>query len=67
MSRLIVGSEATAPNTSGWARTTAASAKQSPPSAIATARSSTVLPGSCTDRAGRHGRQNAATEPPPAR
>jgi len=46
MSRLIVGSEATVPNSSDWARTTAASAKQSPPNAIATARSSTVLPGS---------------------
>jgi len=54
ISRLIVGSEATAPNNSGWARSTATSAKQSPPSAIVTARSSTVLPGSCTDRAGRH-------------
>src|SRR6476660_8170282 len=55
MSLLIVGSEATAPNNSGWARMTAASARQSPPSAIVTARFSTVLPGSCTDRAGRHG------------
>src|SRR6476660_5047435 len=55
MSLLIVGSEATAPNNSGWARMTAASATQSPPSAIVTARFSTVLPGSCTDRAGRHG------------
>src|SRR6476661_8832149 len=55
MSLLIVGSEATAPNNSGWARMTAASARQSPPSAIVTARFSTVSPGSCTDRAGRHG------------
>ena len=54
-SRLIVGSEATGPNNSGWARTTATSARQSPPSAIATARSSTVLPGSWTERAARHG------------
>lgn len=54
-SRLIVGSEATAPNSSGWARSSAASAKQSPPSAIAKARSSTVLPGSWIDRAARHG------------
>ena len=53
--RLTVGSEATAPNSSGWARTTAMSARQSPPSAIATARSNTVLPGSWTDRAARHG------------
>ena len=51
----IVGSEATAPNTSGWARTTATSARQSPPNAIATARSSTVLPGSWTERVARHG------------
>ena len=65
ISRLIVGSEATAPNNSGWARTTATSARQSPPSAIVTARSSTVLPGSCTDRAGRHGRQTHARAPPP--
>ena len=35
MSRLIVASEATGPNNSGWARTTAASATQSPPRAIA--------------------------------
>ena len=46
MSRLIVGSEATVPNSSDYARTTAAWAKQSPPNAIATAKSSTVLPGS---------------------
>src|SRR6476469_10636377 len=55
MSLLIVGSEATAPNNSGWARMTAASARQSPATAIVTARFSTVVPGSCTDRAGRHG------------
>jgi hypothetical protein len=69
MSRLIVGSEATVPNNSDWARTTAASARQSPPSAIATARSSTVLPGSCTDRASRHGlnaRDSASVNPPTA-
>ncbi len=66
MSRLIVGSEATAPNNSGWARTSAASARQSPPSAIATARSSTVLPGSWIERATRHGRScpdRPATKP----
>jgi len=56
MSRLIVGSEATAPNSSGWARSSAASAKQSPPRAIVTARSNTVLPGSWTVRAARHDR-----------
>jgi hypothetical protein len=50
-----VGSEATGPNNSGWARTTATSARQSPPKAIATARSSTVLPGSCLARGARHG------------
>ena len=43
------------PNNADWARTNAASARQSSPSAIVTARSSTVLPGSCTDRASRHG------------
>ena len=53
--RLTVGSEATGPNSSGWARTTPMSARQSPPKAIATARSSTVLPGSCTERVVRHG------------
>ena len=55
INRLIVGSEATLPNTSGWARIIAASARQSPPNAMVTAKSSTVLPGSWIDRASRHG------------
>ena len=54
-SRLTVGSEATVPNNSGWARTTPMSARQSPPRPIATTRSRTVLPGSWTERAARHG------------
>jgi hypothetical protein len=58
-SRDTVGSEATGPNSSGWARTTATSARQSPPSAIAAARSSTTLPGSCAARGARH-RANAS-------
>ena len=41
-----MGSEATKPNTPGWARNTPISAAQSPPSATATARSSTIFPGS---------------------
>ena len=45
-SRDTVGSEATGPNRPGWARTTARSAAQSPPSATAVARSTTILPGS---------------------
>ena len=39
----------------GWARTTATSAKQSPPSATAIARSSSTLPGSWPARSARHG------------
>ncbi len=54
ISRDTVGSEATGPNSSGWARTIATSARQSPPRAIAAARSSTTLPGSCAARAARH-------------
>ena len=52
--REIVGSEATAPNTSGWDRTAATSARQSPPNATAVATSSSTLPGSCVARAGCH-------------
>ena len=54
INRDTVGSDATWPNRSGWARTTPRSARQSPPNAIATARSSTTLPGSCRARTGRH-------------
>ena len=52
------------PNNADWARTNAASARQSSPSAIVTARSSTVLPGSPT--ASRHGlnvRDSAPAKP----
>ena len=54
ISREITGSEATGPASSGWARSTAASARQSPPSAIAMARSVRIFPGSCTARGARH-------------
>ena len=56
ISRDTVGSDATCPNRSGWLRTTARSDRQSPPNAIATARSSTILPGSCRARPAIHGR-----------
>ena len=46
--RDTVGSEATGPNTPGSDRSSAMSARQSPPSASVTARSSTTLAGSCT-------------------
>ena len=49
-SRDTSGSEATGPNSSGWARSTATSARQSPPATTATARSVTIFPGSCTVR-----------------
>ena len=64
-SRETTGSEATGPNSSGWARSTATSARQSPPNASATARSSTVFPGSCTARDGRH-RPSPADRPAPS-
>jgi hypothetical protein len=59
INRDTVGSEATSPKTSGCARTTARSARQSPASAIATARSKTTLPGSWRARAARHGASRA--------
>lgn len=46
MRRETVGSEATDPNTAGSARSIAMSARQSPPSATANARSTSILPGS---------------------
>lgn len=55
-SRDTVGSEATSPNTPGWAHSTATSAAQSPPSATATTRSSTILPGSWIANGRRQGR-----------
>ena len=51
-SRDTTGSEATGPNSSGCARSIATSARQSPPSARATARSVMIFPGLCTARAG---------------
>jgi hypothetical protein len=54
ISRDTTGSEATGPNSSGCARSTATSARQSPPSASATTRSVTIFPGSCTARFARH-------------
>ncbi len=53
--RHAVGSEATAPNSSGWLRSTARSAIASPPSASITARSTATRPGSCPDRRCRNG------------
>ena len=55
MHRETVGSDATSPNTSGAARNWARSARQSPPIARLTARSSTILPGSWRASGLRHG------------
>jgi hypothetical protein len=55
INRDTVGSDATAPNTAGSARSTPISAKQSPPTASATTRSSTILPGSWLLIGLRHG------------
>ena len=48
--RNTVGSDATGPNRSGWLRSTAMSARQSPPSASDTARWVSTTPGSCAER-----------------
>jgi hypothetical protein len=53
-SREITGSEATGPAGSGRTRNTATSARQSPASASAMARSAMIFPGSCTARGARH-------------
>jgi hypothetical protein len=53
--RDTVGSEATGPNTAGSARSTATSAKQSPPRARVTARSVSTFAGSWTAVGFRHG------------
>jgi hypothetical protein len=53
--RDTVGSEATGPNTRGSARSTATSARQSPPSARVSARSVITLPGSCRAIGLHHG------------
>ena len=63
-SRDTTGSDATGPARSGCSRSTAISARQSPPSASAAARSATILPGSCTARGARHG-SRAADRPRP--
>jgi len=64
--RDTVGSEATRPDTAGCARSTATSARQSPPNASAPARSRITLPGSWTAVNGRHGpsaRDNPRSSP----
>ena len=53
-SRDTTGSDATGPARCGCSRSTAMSARQSPPSASAAARSVTILPGSWTARGARH-------------
>jgi hypothetical protein len=58
-SRDTTGSDATGPARAGCSRSTAISARQSPPSASAAARSATILPGSCTARGARHGSRAA--------
>ena len=55
MVRETVGYEATGPYTPGSARSTAISARQSPPNASVTARSSITFAGSCTASGLRHG------------
>jgi hypothetical protein len=55
MVRDTVASEATAPNTPGSARSSAMSARQSPPTVNDNARSSTTLPGSWIANGLRHG------------
>jgi hypothetical protein len=55
INRDTVGSDATRPNTPGSHRSTATSARQSPPTASAIARSTRTLPGSCWASGLRHG------------
>src|SRR5262249_59268641 len=55
ISRETTGSEATGPNSSGWARSIATSARQSPPIETATARSE-------ERRVGKEGRAREAAE-----
>ena|SRR5271156_2026267 len=52
ISRDTVGSDATSPNTPGLARRTATSARQSPPTAIATATATARSSTTCRDHAG---------------
>jgi hypothetical protein len=65
ISRDTTGSEATGPARAGCSRSTAISARQSPPSASAAARSATILPGSCTARGARH-RASPSDRPRPS-
>jgi hypothetical protein len=61
----VTAGEATGRNSAGSARSTPTSARKSPPKATATASSSTVLPGLCTDRDSRH-RPSPAGRPAPS-
>jgi hypothetical protein len=64
--RETVGSEATSPYTFGSARSNAMSARQSPPRARVTARSSSTFAGLCTASGLRHGANaadNASSRP----
>jgi hypothetical protein len=58
-SRDTTGSDATGPARAGSPRSTAISARQSPPSVSAAARPATILPGSGTARGARHGSRAA--------
>jgi len=62
--RETVGSDATSPYRPGSPRSTATSARQSPPRARVTARSRTTLAGSCTANGLRHGASAADTAGP---
>ncbi len=55
ITRWAVLSEATLPNSASWPRSTPRSLTQSPPSAIATARSRRTVPGSWAERRSRVG------------
>ena len=62
-SRETTGSDATGPHSCGWARSTATSARQSPPSPTVMTRSARIFPGSCTARGARH-RPKPSDNPP---
>ena len=66
ITRWAVLSEATAPNSASWSRSTPRSVTQSPPSAIATIRSRKTTPGSWAERRSRVGAiasESAAVSP----
>lgn len=65
--RETTGSKATGPYSSGSARSTATSARQSPPGATATARSATTFPGSWMERSRRHRARPSDRPAPQAR